>query len=121
MLGWGINIYKESEPETSNWKDCIATWETGLDGDAWIRDNCKEIEHNGGYPIKYKTAGKFIKKMLQDGPVKYTTGATIIHEEEGFKEVAGSAGWIGRPRIDFKRLNKLHDDEPIIVDTWDLS
>lgn len=121
MLGWGINIYLESEPEKSNSKDCIATWETGLDGDAWIRENCKEIADNSGYPTKYKTNGKFIKKMLKDGPVKYITKISIIHEDEGFAEKAGNSGWIGSDRIDFERLNKLKDDEVIIIDTWDLS
>lgn len=121
MLGWGIHIYKASEPETSNWKDCIAYWQVGLGGDHWISENCDQIEFNSGYPIKYKTDGKYVKKMLKDGPVKYTTGSTIIHEEEEFVEEAGSTGWIGDPRIDFVRLNELDDDESLIIDTWDLS
>lgn len=121
MLGWGINIYKKNEPENSNWKKCIAHWETGLYGDGWIRKNCKKIEFNSGYPIKYITNGKFIKKMLKDGPVKYTSGATIIHEDEEFVEQKGETGWIGNPRINFTELEMLDDKEPIIIDTWDLS
>lgn len=121
MLGWGINIYKASEPETSNWKDCIATWECGLDGADWIRENCEEIERNSGYPVKYKTTGKLIKQMLKNGAVKYVSDTNIIHEEEGFAEEAGKTGWIGRERVDFERLKNLDDSEIIVIDTWDLS
>lgn len=121
MLGWGINIYKANEPKTDNWKDCIATWECGLGGDSWVRDNCEKIEDNSGYPNKYRTNGKFIKKMLKDGAVKQISESTVIHEDEGIVEHAGQVGWRDKERIDFKRLKKLDDNEVIIIDTWDLS
>ena len=121
MLGWGIHIYKASEPETSNWEDCIAFWETGIDGDAWIRENCELVAENGGYPVNYRTNGKFIKSMLRDGAVTFVSGTTIIHEEDGHVEHGGQPGWIGRSRIDFRRVDNLKDDEIITIDAWDLS
>ena len=120
MLGWGIHVYKASEPETSNWEDCIAFWETGVGGDEWIRENCETVAENGGYPVKYRTNGKFVKEMLKDGPITHTAGSTIIHSE-GHVELAGQPAWIGRSRIDFARLNALKDDELISIDAWDLS
>lgn len=121
MLGWGINIYKASEPATSNWKDCIASWETGIDGDTWLREACELIAENGGYPVQFRTTGKFVKQMLKDGPVKHISGSSVIHQDEGLVEHAGEPGWIGRSRIDFARLNGLKDDEVIAIDAWDLS
>lgn len=120
MLGWGIIIYQASEPETNNSEDCIATWETGLGGDTWIRENCKAVGDNSGYPSKYETNGKYIKKMLQNGAVKNNSGTTVIHEKEGIVE-GEDEGWVGKVRIDFDRLIKLNDDEVINIDTWDLS
>lgn len=121
MLGWGINIYKASQPKTDNSNDFIATWECGLGGDAWVRNNCEKIEDNSGYPIKYRTIGKFIKTMLKDGAVKQVSENTVIHEAEGIVEHAGQEGWSDKERIDFKRLKELDDNEVIIIDTWDLS
>ncbi len=121
MLGWGIIIYKASEAETSNRQDSIAAWNCGMGGDKWIKENCEQIEHNGGYPIKYKTDGKFIKNILKNGIPKYRAEATIFHEDENFAELLGDAGWIDSERIDFEALIKLHDDEVIYIDSWDLS
>lgn len=121
MLGWGIHVYKASEPETSNWKDCIAFWETGIDGDTWLRENCELTAENGGYPVTYRTNGKFVKAMLGDGPVTFVSRASIIHEEDGSVEHAGQPGWIGRARIDYRRLTALKDEEVISIDAWDLS
>lgn len=121
MLGWGVIIYKKSEPETGNFEDSIAFWECGLGGDDWIRKHCEKVEDNGGYPTRYRTNGEFIKRVLRVGTVKHISGVTVIHEEEGIVEFAGQDGWIGRERLDAKRLQAIEDDEVILIDTWDLS
>jgi len=73
MLGWEIFITRKepglNEPSA---KPPLASWKTGLNGNAWIKNLvkqglAKDLGSNGGYPHLYSAKAKEILPIISQG------------------------------------------------------
>ncbi|MCL1909329.1 MAG: hypothetical protein FWG05_00165 [Kiritimatiellaeota bacterium] len=127
MLGFGIRVYRASEPQNDHVRKCLAHWtisSVALPGrKAWedIEKNSVLLERNGGYPLKYETTGKFVKAFLKDGmPGRIaffgdeSAGYPTTQDPRELDELVNG-------RCDDQAVAALDDDEKIIIDCWDQS
>ena len=118
MYGFGINIYKSSDPEKS-FETALAHWDTygGRVVDL-IEKKCEPDErYRDGYPLKYRTSGKFVKEFLKNGFV----GQIKFFGDDGAGYPTSDDPEIINGRFDREAIRSLDDDEEMTIDCWDLS
>jgi len=125
MLGWHITVYtKKNNKEKpakfgEDTEHTLAVWQTGLYGLDWIM---KLVEANAainlggnGYPYEFTTQKKTIAEAIQSDPP---------HAKKVWSFDAGDVimpGWKGTTTINLKLLEKVKNNEWLLIRAWDES
>ena len=78
MLGWEIDIFRNSDTES---KDLVAHWRAGMSGTNWL-DQLVKIGHasdlgGDGYPCYYSATAGVLLSILASGPPKNNSPLVI--------------------------------------------
>ena len=130
MLGWWILVDAQTPEERDRAEDhkarLLASWETGLGGDAWVlglvrEGKAQEYRLAGGYPNRYTALAGDVLPLLAAGPPIHR-GADAFTEDEESGEVRFLPGdWKGRVTLHRDRMDACAPDQPLTIDLWDLS
>lgn len=123
MLGWEIVIF-DADPEDLEDGELrrigeIGCWMTGLGGTDWLDDLVREGLAVGlggnGYPMTYTLPASTLRRRLIDGLPRPTGGAVVG------SDYVLPAGWLGKLRIDIRRLAALPSNSVLTIEAWDQS
>jgi len=120
MLGWKINIYRETASGCRMESDFVASWMTGLGGTEWLNRLVEDhkamvIYNGGGYPFRYAVRVPDFLAHLPHLPTAYD-GPPVIGDD-----YVMNTGWRGKMELDRNKLDACRDHDILIVDAWDQS
>jgi len=116
MLGWGIDIKKQSSGKV------IAHWDAGLGGKDWLDKLVEEekaiCQQKGFYPGIYTAQAKYVLPILQGMPPFVIEGINWKEDKE--------KGWVYCGKRYYVNISKdetstCNPDEWLCITVWDLS
>jgi hypothetical protein len=125
MLGWNIGVYRQQSygkspaPFSAAHGQCLAIWQTGMNGLDWIETLVKEqkaISLGGnGYPVEFTAMAMYLTPFLQEGPPYARSPWTHSRDDVLLP------GWIGKTVKDLVALHACRPEEWLLVEAWDES